>query len=702
MLGFSDLKAELVTYLPPESIEQITKAYQFAEKAHEGQIRFSGEPYISHPVAVACILAGIRMDYQTIMAALLHDVLEDTSIDKTLLAEKFNEKVAELVDGVSKLKQIHFENREHAQAENFRKMMLAMAEDIRVIIIKLADRLHNMRTLSAVPPEKKRRIALETLEIYAPIAHRLGMNHMRIEFEDLGFSFLYPLRYRVLKEALARAHGDRKAFVEKIEEALLSKLSAVGIQNVEVKGREKHLYGLYKKMLKRKLSLNEVMDMYAFRIVVNSSERCYLALGVVHGLYRPIARQFKDYIAIPKANGYQSLHTTLIGPYGIPIEVQIRTQEMENLAENGIAAHWLYKISDKDLDYVPANDWLKDLLDIQKNSGNPLEFIENVKIDLFSDAVYVFTPKGNILSLPHDATPIDFAYMVHTDIGNACVGCKINRRLAPLSSRLKNGQIIEIITTKKSHPNPAWLTFAATGKARSNIRHWLKGQQAQEAQALGKRLIEDVMAQHRVRLDTLEPKIMTTVLHDLHMTKPEELYESVGLGKRFAMLVGHRLLHELQYQDDQTLKTAPLLNLQGTEGLVIHYATCCYPIPGDLVVGQVVLGHGATVHREECNQLKKMTKTSAQRINLAWESHVKGEFQVPVVVDVMNHRGVLAALSTAFTEANVNIVNIHVDEGDGLHNSIKFIITVRNRSHLARILRRIRNLPDVTRIKRGK
>lgn len=700
MLGFSELKAS-VAYLPPESVEQIVRAYQVSEKAHAGQVRISGEPYISHPVAVACILAGLRMDYQTIIAALLHDVIEDTAIDKTVLAEQFGEKVAELVDGVSKLKQIQFENREHAQAENFRKMMLAMAQDIRVIIIKLADRLHNMRTLSCVPPEKKRRIATETLEIYAPIAHRLGMNHMRVEFEDLGFSFLYPLRYRVLKEALARAHGDRKVFVENIEKNIMAKLKAVGIEDVEVKGREKHLYGLYKKMQKRRLSLSEVMDMYAFRIVVSSTEMCYMALGIVHSLYRPIAKQFKDYIAIPKANGYQSLHTTLIGPHGIPIEVQIRSQEMENLAENGIAAHWLYKVSEKDFDYVPANDWLNDLLDIQKNTGNPLEFIENVKIDLFSDAVYVFTPKGSILSLPRDATPIDFAYMVHTAIGNACVGCKIDRRLAPLSSRLKNGQTIEIITAKGAHPNPAWLSFAATGKARSNIRHWLKSQQGAEAQALGKRLIEDVLAQHKVTLATIEPRMMQRVLQDLHCSKPEELFEAVGLGKRFAILVAQRLLHEIK-DIDQPIRTPPILSIQGTEGLVVTYAKCCYPIPGDLVIGQIVMGQGVTVHREECRQLKRTSAAKAQRINMAWEAHVKGEFQVPVVVDVINNRGVLALLSSAFSENNANIVNIHVDEGDGRHNTIRFIVTVRNRSHLARIMRRLRTIPEVTRIKRGK
>lgn len=699
VLGFSDLETALTTYLPPESIEKIAKTYQFAEKAHDGQMRFSGDPYISHPVAVACILAEIHMDTQTIMAALLHDVIEDTHWDKATLAEKFGEKVAELVDGVSKLKQIKFENRELAQAENFRKMMLAMAQDIRVIIIKLADRLHNMRTLHAVPDDKKKRIALETLEIYAPIAHRLGMNHMRVEFEDLSFSILYPLRYRVLQEALERAHGDRKAFVSAIETNLQKKVQALGIDDIEVKGREKHLYGLYKKMRQQRMSLNEVMDMYAFRIVVDEPETCYRVLGAVHSLYRPISRQFKDYIAIPKANGYQSLHTTLIGPHGIPIEVQVRTEKMDNLAENGIAAHWLYKVSDKATDYVPANDWLNDLLDIQKNSGNPLEFIENVKTDLFSDAVYVFTPKGNILSLPSDATPVDFAYMVHTDIGNACVGCKIDRRLAPLNSRLMSGQTIEIITAKGANPDPAWLSFAATGKARSNIRHWLKGQQSIEAQALGKRLIEEVMRLHKIQLENLDPSVMEAVLEELKLSKPEELYEAVGLGKRFAVLVAQRLLHQGKGLEQQ-VKTPTVLNIQGTEGLVVKYGKCCYPIPGDLVIGKVVLGQGVTVHREQCRKMKRTSSNAAEWLNITWEPHVKGEFQVPVVIDVINHRGVLASLSTAFADANVNIVNIQVDPEDGRHNKIRFVITVRSRTHLAKILRRIHSIPEVTRIRR--
>jgi len=703
MFAYTDLRDELSHYLSAEKVDEITQAYRVAASAHQDQKRFSGEPYITHPLEVASILAKMQMDHQCIMGALLHDVIEDTSISRDAIASQFGEKVAELVDGVSKLKQIKFESREQAQAENFRKMMLAMAQDIRVIIIKLADRLHNMRTLQALPQEKKRRVALETLEIYAPIAHRLGINHMRVEFEDLGFSYLYPLRYRVLKEAVQRARSERAAFIQSIETQVKEKLQEVGLKNFEIKGREKHLYGLYKKMLKKRLSLFEVMDVYAIRIIVDKPEECYLALGAIHSLYRPISKQFKDYIAIPKANGYQSLHTILIGPSSIPIEIQIRTTEMEKAAENGVAVHWLYKSTDKKAPYLYTNEWLQDLLDIQKNTGNPIEFIENVKIDLFSDAVYLFTPKGNILSLPQGATPIDFAYMVHTDIGNTCVGCKIDRRFAPLSTRLKSGQTLEIITEKEAHPNPAWLSFASTGKARSNIRHWLKNQQSSEAQALGKRLIEGALACFQVSLKDLDERTIHSVLKDLKLTKIEELYEEVGLGKRLAVLVSQRILDgQQQLLNGKTQKKHPLLTIKGTEGLVVSYGKCCYPIPGDLIIGQVLLGQGVMIHRERCSKIVKVKKDPKQWVNIEWEVKVHGEFQVPVVLDVINGRGVLASVAAAIAESNANIVNVHVDECDGKHNTITFIITVRDRSHLARLMRRLRMVCEVTRIVRGK
>ncbi len=704
MFDFTDLRDQLALYLSQEQVEAITQAYMTAAKAHEGQKRYTGEPYISHPVEVARILAGMHMDHQCIMAAMLHDVIEDTSIDKHTIASRFGEKVAELVDGVSKLKLITFESKEQAQAENFRKMMLAMAQDIRVILIKLADRLHNMRTLGAMPAEKRRRIALETLEIYAPIAYRLGMNHMRVEFEDLGFAALYPLRYRVLKESVRRARGNRKALIRTIEKDIQKHLIDKGIQESSVWGREKHLYSLYNKMHKKRLSLSEVMDVYAFRIILKNPEDCYSALGVVHNMYRPIARRFKDYIAIPKANGYQSLHTTLIGPHGVPIEVQIRTQEMEELAENGVASHWVYKTAEKETANIHSSEWLKGLLEIQQNTGNSLEFIENVKIDLFSDAVYVFTPKGNILALPQGATPVDFAYLVHTDIGNACVGCKIDRRLAPLSTRLKNAQTVEIITAKGAHPNPAWLSFAVTGKARSNIRHWLKSQQCSESQALGQRLIQSILMQSNFNIDDLNAQNWQNIVKDFGLASKEELFEEVGLGKRMAPLVAQRLM---TYQEVNTVnklaqKKPGVLMIQGTEGLVVTYAKCCYPIPGDLIVGQLNMGQGVVIHREKCAKVAKIVKKPSQCINVLWADDVVGDFQVPIVVDVINGKGVLAQLASAIADTNANIINVHVDERDGRHNTVKFLVGVHNRSHLARTMRRLRTVSEVTRIVRGK
>ena len=626
MFAFTDLRDQLAHYLSQQEVEEISQAYMLAAKAHEGQKRYTGEPYISHPIEVARILAGLHMDHECIIAAMLHDVIEDTMIQRQTIVEKFGEKVADLVDGVSKLKQITFESRELAQAENFRKMMLAMAKDIRVILIKLADRLHNMRTLGALPSQKRRRIALETLEIYAPIAHRLGINSMRVEFEDLGFAALYPLRYRVLKEAIRRAKGNRKQLIKKIETELTSSLDKIGLNKPVVWGREKHLYSLYKKMHKKRLSLAEVMDIYAFRIIVDSIENCYAALGAVHRTYRPVPKRFKDYIAIPKANGYQSLHTILIGPHGVPMEVQIRTQEMERLAENGIAAHWLYKTHEKTAASYTGK-WLKGLLDIQKNTGDPIEFIRNVKTDLFSDDVYVFTPKGNILTLPQGATPIDFAYQVHTDIGDTCVSCKIDRRISPLSTRLKSGQTIEIITEPNAKPNPAWLTFAATGKARSSIRQWLRSQQRSEALVLGKRLLDEVFDNLSLSIEKFEPTLFSKMLKDFAVTNLDEIYEDIGFGKRMAPLVAQRMITYQKHacQDHFPEPCLPALTIKGTEGLVVAYGKCCYPIPGDLIIGQLAFGQGILIHREKCRKAEKLRRDPHHSINVEWEEDVEGE-----------------------------------------------------------------------------
>lgn len=699
MNPFDDLSKELAGYLTEAEVVEITKAYLVAEKAHAGQQRYSGEPYISHPVAVASILAGMHMDSQSIIAALLHDVLEDTLVDKATIADQFGEEVAELVDGVSKLEQINFESRVEAQAENLRKMMLAMARDIRVILIKLADRLHNMRTLEAMPLEKRRRIAKETLEIYAPIANRLGMNTFRIEFEDIGFSFLYPVRYRVLKEAVRKARGNRKELIQDLESNIKNRLAQENVSPFIIKGREKHLYSLYKKMRKKDLSLSEIMDVYAIRILVDNVDDCYRVLGVVHNTYRPVHGRFKDYIAIPKANGYQSLHTTVLGPYGVPIEIQIRTTEMDRMAENGIAAHWLYKSAHgmAGTAEVRAREWLKGILEIQKNTGSSKEFIEHVKVDLYPDEVYVFTPGGDILSLPSGATAVDFAYAVHTDVGNACIAAKIDRRLVPLSSRIISGQTVEIITASGAHPNPAWLSFVATGKARSNIRHWLKTQQVSEARILGKRLIERALVSLSLSLEEVYEKRINTVLQELNLENFDQLCEEVGLGNQVAPLVVRRLVSDLPVEDSHLVYP---LAIRGTEGMVVSYAKCCRPIPGDIITGFLSAGRGIVIHREGCKNLAEMHKSPEKYIFIQWADKVIGEFQIELRIEVLNKRGVLATLANKLSENDANIQNVHIDERDNRHNAITFLLSIRDRDHLAKLIRQLRQIEIVTRVVR--
>lgn len=699
MYQFSDLRDELASYLTQEQVSEITYAYLMAAEAHEGQQRSSGEPYISHPLEVARILAAMHMDHQSIIAAMLHDVIEDTDLDKVTIAENFGDEVAELVDGVSKLDQIKFESRVEAQAENLRKMMLAMARDIRVILIKLADRLHNMRTLDALPIEKQRRIAKETLEIYAPIANRLGMNNFRIEFEDLGFSYLYPVRYRVLKEAVRRARGNRKEIIHALESNLKNRLEQENVFPFIIMGREKHLYSLYKKMRKKDLSLSEIMDVYALRVIVDKVDTCYRVLGVVHNLYKPVHGRFKDYIAIPKANGYQSLHTTVLGPYGVPIEIQIRTEEMDRMAENGIAAHWLYKsVSSTTGDAeARAREWLKGMLEIQKHTGNSSEFIEHVKVDLYPDEVYVFTPDGDILSLPSGATAVDFAFAVHTDVGNACIAAKIDRRLVPLSTRLSSGQTVEIITAEGAHPNPGWLSFVVTGKARSNIRHWLKTQQVSEARTLGERLIDRALSSLSLSLENISKQHLALVLNELKLENYQQLCEEVGLGNQVAPLIVRRLAADLPLSDPHLVHP---LAIQGTEGLVVTYAKCCRPIPGDNVIGFLSAGKGIVVHRENCKNVAEIYKAPEKYIFIQWAEKVEGEFQVELRVDVLNKRGVLANLANALAEKDANIQDVHIDERDSRHNTITFLLNIRNRNHLAKVIRRLREIEIVTRVVR--
>ncbi|HFD92460.1 MAG TPA: bifunctional GTP diphosphokinase/guanosine-3',5'-bis pyrophosphate 3'-pyrophosphohydrolase [Gammaproteobacteria bacterium] len=727
LFAASGLIHALQTYLEPEQIEQARRAYEFGAAAHQGQRRLSGEPYITHPLAVAGILAGMRMNVECIQAAILHDVIEDTDVTKEDIEARFGAEVAEMVDGVSKLTQIRFETHMEEQAENFRKMLLATVQDIRVIIIKLADRLHNMRTLGAMPAAKRRRIARETLDIYAPIANRLGMNNLRTELQELGFAEAYPLRHRILAEAVRRARGNRKEVVAGIREAIAQRLEQEGLQG-EVQGREKHLYSIYQKMRSKHLSFSEVFDVYAFRIIVDSVDACYRVLGVIHNLYKPVPGRFKDYIAIPKANGYQSLHTVLFGPYGLPIEVQIRSEDMQKVAEAGVAAHWLYKLGDSDHTHSNAQkrirEWMRGLLELQKNAGNSLDFLENVKIDLFPDEVYVFTPKGNIMALPRGATAVDFAYTVHTDVGNTCVAAKIDRHLSPLSSPLQNGQTVEIITAPGARPNPTWLNFVVTAKARTTIRNYLKNLKREESRALGRRLLEQALRNYNLTLEDLHAR-SDTLLAEFKSNGLEGLFEDIGLGNRLAPLVARRLEEMVADEHghvprrprairDVFVRYMPAwlggsrggearpLAIRGTEGMVVTFAKCCHPIPGDPIQGFVSAGRGIVVHTESCKNIKEFRKHPEKWVTVQWESDIKQDFPVDIRVYVVNRRGVLATVAAAISEMDINISNVVIEEHDSKYSSIIFTVAVRDRVHLARLMRHIRAIDMVVRISRKK
>ncbi len=693
----------LSSYLDPQQINSVKRAYFYAEQAHRGQSRRSGEPYVTHPLEVANILAGMHMDHQSLMAAMLHDVIEDTTVSKTALGEQFGTAVADLVDGVSKLTQFEFEDQAQKQAENFQKMALAMAKDIRVILVKLADRLHNMRTLGALRPEKKRRIAKETLEIYAPIAQRLGMNNIRLELENRGFAAMYPLRSERLQIALKTARGNRKELVEKIQNAIELRLEREKV-NALVIGREKHLYSIYSKMRSKKKSFKEIMDVYAFRIIVDSVDTCYRVLGAVHNLYKPVITEFKDYIAIPKANGYQSLHTVLVGMHGVPIEVQIRTKEMDEMASSGIAAHWLYK-SDGGND-VPsgtsarARQWIQGLLEMQQRAGDSLEFIENVKIDLFPDEVYVFTPKGQIVELPTGATPVDFAYAVHTDIGNHCVACRINERLAPLSQTLQSGQKIQIVTSPGAQPNPNWLNFVTSGRARSGIRHFLKHQRHHESINLGRRMLSRALLDKGVDFNALSEEHTELLLSHTNCATMDVLLEDIGLGNRVANGVA-KLLSTTDDTDnsDSSDDYSPLM-IESTEGLMISFARCCRPIPGDPIIGHVSAGKGLVVHRDICRNIADFRDNPDKTSAVSWSPNVTGEFLANIRVEVESERGIIATLATRIAEQGGNIERINVDERDAHNSVIKFCLGIQNRVHLARIMRRLRSFPAVIRISR--
>ncbi|OHC25733.1 MAG: bifunctional GTP diphosphokinase/guanosine-3',5'-bis(diphosphate) 3'-diphosphatase [Pseudomonadales bacterium RIFCSPHIGHO2_02_FULL_60_43] len=701
MPSIDALADRLSTYLDGDQVNLVRRAYFYAEQAHDGQRRRSGEAYVTHPLAVASILADMHMDHQSLMAAMLHDVIEDTGIAKEALDAQFGESVAELVDGVSKLTQMNFETKAEAQAENFQKMAMAMARDIRVILVKLADRLHNMRTLEVLSGEKRRRIAKETLEIYAPIANRLGMHSMRIEFEDLGFKAMHPMRSERIRTAVKRARGNRKEIVNKIEESITHCLAREGMEG-EVMGREKHLYGIYQKMRGKRRAFNEIMDVYAFRIVVDKVDTCYRVLGAVHNLYKPLPGRFKDYIAIPKANGYQSLHTTLFGMHGVPIEIQIRTREMEELANNGIAAHWLYKSNEEDQpkgSHARARQWVKGVLEMQQRAGNSLEFIESVKIDLFPDEVYVFTPKGRIMELPKGSTAVDFAYAVHTDVGNTCIACRINRRLAPLSQALESGSTVEIVTAPGARPNPAWLSFVVTGKARTHIRHALKLQRRSESISLGERLLNKVLAGFDSRVDKLSPERVQAVLAEYHQDVIEDLLEDIGLGNRMAYVVARRLLSD---SGEALPSSEGPLAIRGTEGLVLSYAKCCTPIPGDPIVGHLSAGKGMVVHLDSCKNIGEIRHNPEKCIQLSWAKDVTGEFNVELRVELEHQRGLIALLAGSVNAADGNIEKISMDERDGRISVVQLVVSVHDRVHLARVIKKLRALTGVIRITRAR
>ena len=705
------LARELSSYLDTSRINQVRRAYYYAEQAHEGQKRRSGEPYVTHPLAVAHILADLKLDHQSLMAAMLHDVIEDTGIPKEALAEQFGESVADLVDGVSKLTQIEFRSRAEAQAENFQKMTLAMARDIRVILVKLADRLHNMRTLGPLPFAKRQRIATETLDIYAPIANRLGMHSICTELEDLGFASLYPMRSRYISQAVAKLRGSHQEIIREIKGRLEEKLAERGLPG-RIIGREKHLNSIYNKMKFKQRSFHEIMDVYAFRIITDTEDDCYRILGAVHSLYKPLPGRFKDYIAMPKANGYQSLHTTLFGMH-VNIEIQIRTEEMEHIANNGIAAHWMYK-NDQASSIASVNQkrvdrWVKGLMEMRERADDSLEFIEHVKVDLFPDEIYVFTPKGKIMELPSGATPIDFAYAIHTDIGNACVACRINRNLGSLSQPLQSGQTVEIITAPGARPNPAWLSFVVTGKARSSIRHVLKHQKWAESLELGKTLLKKSLNGFGRKLSAISETQIEAVVQHNQVHSFDDLLSEIGLGNRMAYLIARQLVSGAvgSEPDEETNLQQPNggfgrspVTIRGTEGLLVRFAQCCKPIPGDPVVGIMDSGNGMLIHSDTCTRLPEDDEARVRLTHLKWAKDITDEFSVELRVELERQRGVIAEVASAVAMADGNIERISVEEQNARLGIVSLVVHVNGRRHLARVMRRVKNIRAVTHISR--
>ena len=696
MYLFEGLQAKISKYLPKQQVDYVRAAYILARDAHEGQTRSSGDPYITHPVAVSSILADMKLDHETLMAALLHDVIEDTEYNKEDLSLAFGDTVAELVEGVSKLDKLKFSSKQEAQAENFRKMLMAMVKDIRVILIKLSDRTHNMRTLGSLRPEKRRRIALETLEIYAPLAHRLGIHDIKNELEDLGFQAMYPMRHRALKSAVTQARGNRKEVIERTQLDLTNKLVEYKIGG-RVLGREKHLYSIYRKMRSKELSFKEVMDIYGFRIVVDTIDNCYRVLGAMHGMYKPIENRFKDYIAIPRSNGYQSLHTSLKGSHGIPVEVQIRTEEMDYLADKGVAAHWVYKENGEtdNSSQARANQWIQSLLELQQSASTSVEFIETVKSDLFPDEIYVFTPKGKIIELPTGATAVDFAYAVHSDVGNTCVGARVDHRNYPLSSPLENGQSIEVITSPRAKPNANWLNFVVSAKARSNIRHFLKRQHANDATNMGNRLLRHALG--TIKLDEIEQSEIDRVVAETKYSSFEELLANIGMGNEISAMIARRMVGD----NTEIPEKKSTVAIRGTEGLMVHFSRCCHPIPDDAIVAILNPGRGVVIHQTGCTNIRKLSREEPQRVlPMLWANDAHGDFRVSVRVEALNQQGTLASLTTAIASCNSSIVNLQTHDREDNNLLVDIELTTRNRIHFATVMRKIRTLPELVRVSR--
>ncbi|OIN11125.1 bifunctional GTP diphosphokinase/guanosine-3',5'-bis pyrophosphate 3'-pyrophosphohydrolase [Oceanisphaera psychrotolerans] len=702
MYLFESLRELATSYLPTEQAEQLKAAYIVARDAHQGQTRSSGEPYITHPVAVARILGEMHLDHETLMAALLHDVIEDTPVTKSMLEQQFGAAVADLVEGVSKLDKLKFRDRKEAQTENFRKMVLAMTQDIRVILIKLADRTHNMRTLGALRPDKRRRIARETLEIYAPIANRLGIHSIKNELEELGLEALYPMRTRVLRESVRRARGNRREIIQSILEEVSGRLDDTRIE-AQVKGREKNLFSIYNKMVKKELQFHEVMDIYAFRVIVKDIDTCYRVLGQMHTLYKPRPGRFKDYIAIPKTNGYQSLHTSLVGPHGVPVEVQIRTEYMDQMADKGVAAHWAYKQDGERSDttaQVRAQRWMQSLLELQQSAGSSFEFIEGVKTDLFPDEIYVFTPEGRILELPSGATPVDFAYAVHTDIGHACVGARVDRQPFPLSQPLHSGQTIEIITAPSARPNAAWLNFVVTSRARTKIRQFLKNLRTEESVLLGKRLLNHALGSKN--LEDIPAERIEQVLKDTKHGSISNLLADIGLGNAMSVVVARRLLSKPNEMPAERSKSPKKMPIRGADDMLLNFANCCRPIPGDPIVAHISPGRGLVVHLESCKNIRGYSKEPDKYLPVQWdmEQDFDFEFKTEIGIEIINHQGALAELANVIAATGANIHSIATEEKDGRVYVVELLITTKSRIHLANIMRKIRVTPNVLKVYR--